>query len=131
VVVDTDVFSYVFSRRPEAERFRRHLEGRIAILSFQSVAELLYGAKIANWGPRRVSEISDAMKAYVIAPPSIDLAETWATIRAERRARGREMPVADAWIAATAVSLGCPVVTNNHRDFADVIGLVVLDGHPG
>ena len=34
--------------------------------------------------------------------------------------------MADAWIAATALSLDCPLVTQNARHFADIPGLAVI-----
>jgi len=40
VLLDTDVFSFVFKRDSRAARFEPHLTGSQACLSFQSVAEL-------------------------------------------------------------------------------------------
>jgi predicted nucleic acid-binding protein len=34
--------------------------------------------------------------------------------------------VADAWIAATAILLGVPLITNNHADYAGVNDLALL-----
>jgi predicted nucleic acid-binding protein len=47
------------------------------------------------------------------------VAEAWATLRAHLREAGRRMPVNDSWIAATAMVLGVPVVTQDD-DYDDV-----------
>ena len=126
VLVDTDVFSFIFRRDPRGASYRTHIEGRIAILSFQTVAELLFGAYMANWGQERVEALRDEMRKYAVADFDAEMAERWAEIRAERRSAGHEIPVADAWIAATALRLDCPIVTNNRRDFAGISGLQVI-----
>jgi tRNA(fMet)-specific endonuclease VapC len=50
----------------------------------------------------------------------------WATISDEARRNGRPISPADAWIAATALALGLPVVTHNPGDYRGVEGLTVL-----
>jgi predicted nucleic acid-binding protein len=53
VVVDTTVFSaLLISGRVDLRRlYRPHLEGRRIVLSFQTVAEIRFGALNAGWGP--------------------------------------------------------------------------------
>jgi predicted nucleic acid-binding protein len=45
------------------------------------------------------------------------LCSTWASIRNESIHNGRSISSADAWIAATALVLSVPLVTNNPRDY--------------
>ena len=65
--------------------------------------------------------------ALALDPIPIDqhVAETWAGLRVALRDAGRRMPVNDSWIAATALSIGVPVVTQDD-DYAGVPGLEVL-----
>ncbi len=51
VVVDTNVFGAELTRRgrPISKAYRRHLEGRPALISFVTEAELRYGARHAGW----------------------------------------------------------------------------------
>jgi len=39
---------------------------------------------------------------------------------------GRPIDTADAWIAATALALKCPLVTHNAADFAGVPNLNII-----
>jgi predicted nucleic acid-binding protein len=51
---------------------------------------------------------------------------TWASIRVKSARKGRQMSSADAWIAATALTLSAPLVTNNpkHYRHLDMLQLV-------
>jgi len=53
------------------------------------------------------------------------VAATWAALRLSLRDAGRRMPLNDSWIAATAISEGIPVVTQD-GDYDDVPGLAVI-----
>jgi predicted nucleic acid-binding protein len=45
------------------------------------------------------------------------LCSTWAAVRNESTLKGRPISSADAWIAATALALSAPLVTNNPKDY--------------
>ena len=45
------------------------------------------------------------------------LCSTWAPVRNESLRKGRQISSADAWIAATALILSVPLVTNNPKDY--------------
>jgi hypothetical protein len=53
VVIDTGVFAARLTPSGSllAARYRSVLEGRPAVVSFVTVAELGYGARLAWWGP--------------------------------------------------------------------------------
>jgi predicted nucleic acid-binding protein len=125
-VIDTDVFSFIFQGRPLAAQYRRHLIDTTPVLCFQSVAELLQGAYAANWGSDALRRLRATIQLYEVAYVSDNAIEHFARIRAQRRREGRELKVGDAWIAATALWLGCPVVTHNARDFGGIPGLLVI-----
>jgi predicted nucleic acid-binding protein len=56
------------------------------------------------------------------------LCRWWATVRVACRRLGRSIDVADAWIAATALLYGVPLVTHNAGHFESVPGLVIYSG---
>ena len=57
--------------------------------------------------------------------PDAQMADICAQLRAERRAAGREIQVADAWVAATALRLGCPIAAHD-SDFDGIPGLQLI-----
>lgn len=65
--------------------------------------------------------------AQVLEPIPIDgeVAESWARLRLMLRDRNQRMLVNDSWIAATALALELPVVTQD-SGYVDVPGLAVI-----
>lgn len=125
VLVDTNVFSFIFRRDPRADIFRPYLVNRTPALSFMSVAELYFGAYKANWGQASISRLETAMRNYVVLPYDHAVAQLWARVRQQRERRGRPIGVADAWTAACALAHGCAVATAD-RDFSGIDGLTVI-----
>jgi predicted nucleic acid-binding protein len=72
----------------------------------------------------RLATLTEAL-AFDAIPIDQRVAETWARLRLELRAGGMQMPVNDSWIAATAMTLGVPVVTQDD-DYVEVGGLSVI-----
>lgn len=62
---------------------------------------------------------------YEVFHSNRDLVLTSARLRRECEAAGRTLDTGDAWIAATAVLLDCPLASND-RGFAGVPGLELL-----
>jgi tRNA(fMet)-specific endonuclease VapC len=125
-VVDTDVISYAFRGDPRAEPFQSFLTGEVLVVSFMTVAELDRWAVQRNWGHARQARMAAFLDRFTILMPDRDLCRTWAQVSDQARRHGRPIQVGDAWIAATAVSLGAPLVTNNRDDVLGVEDLLVL-----
>ena len=125
-IVDTDVVSFLFKGDTRAQLYRPHLQGKTLALSFMTVAELYQWAYIRNWGEQKLTRLEEQLRAYVIVPYDNELCKQWATICVERQRLGRPISVQDAWIAATALRHGCPLVTHNRDDFANITGLTVI-----
>lgn len=125
VVVDSNVVVYTILKTPEAARFRPHLEGKLVLISFQSVAELQFIACRRNWGPRRLEELRSMLESMVIIDNTADMTELWGALMCEQATSGRPIAVPDAWVATTAILAGVPLVTND-RDFDYIPSLAVL-----
>jgi len=125
-VVDTDVVSYAFRGDSRAEPFRPYLAGELVVVSFMTVAELDLWALQRNWGHLRQAAMAAFLDRFTILLPDRELCRTWAHVSDQARRRGRPIQVGDAWIAATAVSLGVPLLTNNRDDFLGVEDVVLL-----
>lgn len=126
VVVDTDVVSYIFKQDTRAVPFRRHLNGHTLVISFMTLAEQHAWALQYRWGKQRRSRLARYLAQYVVHYSDADLCELWAEARNQARLKGRPIGAADAWIAASALALAVPLVTNNPTDYAGVTGLSVL-----
>jgi predicted nucleic acid-binding protein len=123
VLLDTDVFSFLWQDRPEAAPYRPLVAGRLVVLSFTSVAEAHYGARRRRWGERRMAELEAALSPYLVLPYNRELAALWGGLRADLEAQGVATGANDLWIAATALHYGLPFITHNRRHFERVPGL--------
>ncbi len=118
-VVDTSVASFMLNDRPELERYRAELGPEALVyVSFQTVAGLRFGAMNRRWGTLRTRDLQTFIESLEIAGYTDDLAFRWAQVMHESRRAGRRLETGDAWIAATSLLLGIPLVTHD-RDFAD------------
>lgn len=91
----------------------------------QTVAELRYGALVAGWGERRLAALGTLIEQLTIIEIDDDLVWEHARLRFACRRAGHALaaPVhaADLWVAASALYLGLPLVTDDG----------VFEGAPG
>ena len=126
VVVDTDVLSYLFKQDSRGENYRLHLEGKLGVISFMTIAELDFWANIRKWGPHRRAQLADFLQPFAVINSDRELAQTWAAIRSEVMQSGHHIDTADCWIAATALRHGIPLLTHNHSHFTHVPDLITI-----
>ncbi len=122
-LVDTSVFIARESGRPLDEA---KLPDEIAV-SVITVAELRAGVLAASDVQTRDTRLATLSEALTRTPVPIDepVADAWAKLRILLRDSGQRMPVNDSWIAATAMALAIPVITQDD-DHVDVQGLDVV-----
>lgn len=86
------------------------------IVSIVTIAELQLGvaaARSPEIRDRRTETHAGALRAVVVGialDEAYDVVSAWVTLR---RALQRKMPANDSWIAATALALGVPVITQD------------------
>jgi tRNA(fMet)-specific endonuclease VapC len=132
VLLDTDVFSFVFKRDTRAALYATHLTGAQTCLSFQSVAELRLWAIVRQWGQKRRLSLDSSLARCVVLPYDDAMSRRWAEVTAHRQGVGRPIDCGDAWIAATALRHGLPLLSHNAADYSDIPGLqLVSHGAPG
>jgi predicted nucleic acid-binding protein len=129
VVVDTDVYSArLIPDSTLARRYEPLLVRRAEFVSFQTVAEVRYGALLRGWGDARRRRMEAALGRIEIVYPGPDLIRTYAELRVACQRAGHALSQrehdADRWIAATAIRLGIPLVSND-RVFDNTPGLAV------
>jgi predicted nucleic acid-binding protein len=130
LLVDTGVFSAALSRRRRDEFVHQvsYLAGNQLFLAVATVAELRYGALVAQWGPSRRSQLERAIATTTVIPISDRLLTTVAEVRFECRREGHPLadPVHsnDLWIAASAIHVDIALVSTD-KVFDDVPRLVL------
>jgi len=129
ILVDTDVASFLFRRDTRAELYRRHLSGKLVVLSFMSLGEMYRWAEERNWGKPRRQQLEQHLRNFVTRGFSRELCRTWARVMAQAKRNGHELENADGWVAATAVLHNIPLVTHNARHYRGVDGLKVICGN--
>jgi predicted nucleic acid-binding protein len=110
VVVDTDVVSFLFKNHSIGLLYDPELAGRVALISFMTVAELERWAIQYRWGEHRRHWLHHYLGRFTVVPSSPDLCRMWAEAMVAAQAAGRRIECADAWIAATASLYGAPLL---------------------
>jgi len=122
-LADTTVFIARESGRPlDADA----LPDEIGV-SVITIGELRAGVLAAIDVATRDRRLRTLTEALAMQPVPVDdrVSEAWASLRLMLRDAHLRMPVNDSWIAATALALGVPVVTQD-ADYVDVPALVVI-----
>jgi predicted nucleic acid-binding protein len=122
-LADTSIFIARESGRPLRVDA---LPDRIAV-SVITVGALRAGVLAAGDLATRDRRLATLTAVLALSPVPVDddVAAAWARLRVALRERGRQMPVNDSWIAATAIALDVPLVTQDD-DLLDVPGLRVI-----
>lgn len=104
------------------------LVGRPEVLSFQTVAEVRYGALLRGWGAARLQRLDVAITDAEVVHSGPDLIRVYAEFRIACQRIGHALCQrehdADRWVAATALRLGISLVSND-RIFEGAPGLVL------
>lgn len=122
-LADTSLFiARESGRQIEADRLPDDLA-----VSVITIGELRAGVLSAADTATRDRRLSTLVAAQVVRAMPIDesTADAWARLRVVLRDIGRKMPVNDSWIAASALALAVPVVTQDD-DYDDVPDLDVI-----
>ena len=127
LAVDTDVAGFVFKWHPEFASFYIDIiRGSELAVSFMTLAEMRQGALDANWGQRKRDVLEEYLAEFAVLHSDSVLCSVWAAVRNESARKGRQISSADAWIAATALVLSAPLVTNNPKDYRHLGKLQVV-----
>jgi predicted nucleic acid-binding protein len=113
-VVDTDVFSLVYviprGSDPRTAGWTHTLADRRIIISFQTRAELLDGARRRGWGTSRVNRLHEILARTPTIHSDNDVVDAYVNLSADCREVGHplhdKIHTADRWIAACAIAKG-------------------------
>jgi tRNA(fMet)-specific endonuclease VapC len=122
-LIDTDILVFSLKGDPSVMNHLRRTAGSAKAISVISYGELLYGAHksarpIENLA--RVRRLGEVLPVIEISPA---IMEAFGSLRARLETGGRRLDDFDLVIAATAITLGYRLVTNNEKHFSRIDGL--------
>ena len=129
MVIDTDVYGAELVQGSRlAALYQPILAGRPAFISFQTAAELRYGALLRRWGASRMRKLEVRIAVAETVHTGPELVSTYARLRVDCQRIGHALAQrahdADRWVAATAIRLGVSLVSNDGV-FVNVPGLAL------
>jgi predicted nucleic acid-binding protein len=118
VVVDTMVISWILmDQRPYADAYKSLIDTRPLTFTFQTVMELRYGALHANWGELRRRRLDRDISQFSLLQADDELSTVCAELRHRcsqiGHALGDKIHDGDRWIAAAAIRLSIPLVSDD------------------
>jgi tRNA(fMet)-specific endonuclease VapC len=128
LLLDTNICIYIIKQRPAAvlKRFLEFQVGDIGISSI-TLSELRYGVAKSTHREKNAKALDEFITPLEVVPFDEQAAYAYGSIRASLEKAGTPIGSMDMLIAAHAVSLGIPLVTNNAREFARISDLTILD----
>lgn len=127
-LLDTNICIFVIKQRPSGvvHRFKQFAADDLCI-STVTLSELRYGADKSGNPPRNHAALDLFLAPLAITDFDSQCAEFYGTVRSELERRGQPIGPLDTMIAAHALRLRIPLVTNNTKEFARVLGLAIED----
>jgi tRNA(fMet)-specific endonuclease VapC len=126
LITDTNIVSYIFKKDTRGDLYKPHLEGKVAVIATQTLAELELLPLQNNWSRSRHGELRENLKNYTFIEANKEICLKWAEVRFEAKRTGKPVSVADAWVAATALAYSIPFVTHNYKDFENISDLQII-----
>jgi tRNA(fMet)-specific endonuclease VapC len=116
-VLDTSVASLLLNKNPALVPYMPYFDNASLAISFQTVAEMRFGALKANWGATRRQGLEQFFRRFAIVKYNDRLASCWAEMMHDAAKVGKRLEAGDAWIASTAKYLNAPLLTHD-KDFS-------------
>lgn len=121
-MLDTDMCIYAMSAAPG---FQPALPLRDCAISVVVLGELEFGVLRSQHVQRNRAALEHWLVAVQVLEINLDVGLCYGRIRATLTTSGELIGPNDLWIAAHALSLGVPLISNNLREFRRVPGLSV------
>ena len=128
LMLDTNICIYIIKQKPVAvlKRFLEYQVGDIGISSI-TLSELRYGVAKSTRQEKNAKALDEFITPLEVVSFAEEAAHVYGEIRAALENAGTPIGAMDMLIAAHAVSLGIPLVTNNTREFVRITSLNIID----
>ena len=128
LLLDTNICIYIIKQQPAAvlERFLEYQVGDIGISSI-TLSELRYGVAKSRYREKNATALDEFIIPLEIVSFDEAAANIYGEIRATLEKAGTPIGAMDMLIAAHAVALEIPLVTNNTREFMLISSLKIVD----
>lgn len=128
LLLDTNICIYIIKQKPAnvLERFLEYQIGDIGISSV-TLSELRYGVAKSAHRDKNAKALDEFIIPLEVVSYDEAAAHVYGDIRASLEKAGMPIGSMDMLIAAHAVSLGIPLVTNNAREFLRIPSLNLID----
>lgn len=128
LMLDTNVCIYIIKQQPVAvlKRFLEYQIGDIGISSI-TLSELRYGVAKSTHQEKNTKALDEFITPLEVVSFDEEATHVYGDIRATLEKAGTPIGSMDMLIAAHAVSLGIPLVTNNAREFIRIPALNIID----
>lgn len=127
-LLDTNICVFVIRRKLQSvvQKFKQHPPDELGI-STVTLAELRYGANKSSNPGKNHTALDSFLAPIDIVDFDAECAECYGVIRSDLERRGLPIGPLDTMIAAHAMRLHLPLVTNNTSEFSRVPGLSLED----
>lgn len=116
-LIDTNTVIYALKGDEQVLKHFQETAAEPKALSVVTYGELLYGALKSQRRQENLAKVRRLREIFPIVEATNAIMETYAAIKADIETRGKPLDDFDLVIAATAISLGYRLVTNNERHF--------------
>ena len=127
-MLDTNICIFVIRQKPPVvvQRFIQFAMDELCI-STVTLAELRYGADKSGNATKNHTALDSFLAPLAIVDFDPECAEHYGRVRSDLERIGQPIGLLDTMIAAHALRLRIPLVTNNTKEFARVSGLTLED----
>jgi len=128
LLLDTNICIYLIKQKP-ATVLKRFLDYQIGDIGISTItlSELRYGVSKSAHREKNAKALDEFTIPLEVVPYDEAAAHVYGDIRASLEKTGTPIGSMDMLIAAHAVSLGIPLVTNNTREFIRIPSLNLID----
>jgi predicted nucleic acid-binding protein len=110
------------AQEPRRQHLTGMLHGKVAFISFVTVAELLFRAESRGRGQKKRDDLDARLRAFGVLDPTRDTAELWARTKLNAQSSGKALQPHDLWIAAACLEHELALVSAD-TDFDQIAGL--------